>query len=66
MRARAHAHLVHIMRRRHACNTEMVRIVLVAIVIAGCCFSVCLGQGDLVIYKLNQTTCTQYPWDQPI
>eukprot|EP00731_Ephydatia_muelleri_P025230 Em0017g313a len=40
----------------------MARVVLAAafIVIAGCCFSVCLGQGDLVIYKLNQATCTQY------
>ena len=68
MRTRGHAHLVHInapltcMHSTPPRNTEMARVVLAAafIVIAGCCFSVCFGQGDLVIYKLNQATCTQY------
>ena len=42
-------------------QNEMTRVVLAAafIVMAGCCFSECLGQGDLLIYRLNQATCTQ-------
>ena len=30
------------------------------VIIAFWCFSACCGQSDYVIYKLNQSTCTQY------